>query len=64
MVPNHEKKGDYYVNLYLSQLTNKLSLYKMMEREAFLMQPKHQSHLPNKENEFLVPNHEEKEITM
>ena len=24
MVPYHEKKGDYYVNLYLSKLTNEL----------------------------------------
>ena len=24
MVPNHEKKGDYYVNLRLSQLKNEL----------------------------------------
>ena len=24
MVPSHEKKGDYYVNLCLSQLTNEL----------------------------------------
>ena len=32
----------------------------MMEREAFLTKPKHQCHLSNEENEFMVPNQEKK----
>ena len=45
MVPNHEKNGDCYMNLCLSILTNELLFLKMVEREAFLMKPKHQWHL-------------------
>ena len=44
MVPYHEKKGDYYANLCLSQLTDELLFLKMVGREAFLMKPKHQYH--------------------
>ena len=44
MVPNLEKKGDYYVNLCLSQLANKLEFQKMVERKAFLMKPKQHCH--------------------
>ena len=32
----------------------------MVERKAFLMKPKHQCHLPDDENEFMVPNREKK----
>ena len=32
----------------------------MVEREAFLTKPKHQCHLSNEENEFMVPNQEKK----
>ena len=45
MVPNNEKKGDYYVNMCSSQLTDELVFYKIMGREDFLMKPKHQYHL-------------------
>ena len=41
MVPNHEKKGDYYVNLCLSELVDELLILKMVEREAFFMKRKH-----------------------
>ena len=45
MIPNREKKGDYYVNPRLSKLTNELWFLKMVGREAFLTKPKHQCHL-------------------
>ena len=45
MVPNHEKRGDYYVNPSLSQLKDDL-VKKMIDKQVFLMQPKHQNHLP------------------
>ena len=60
MVPNHEKKGDYYVNMCLSQSINEFFL-KKVGRDVFHKKQKHQCHLPSKENEFMVPNHEKKE---
>ena len=45
MIPNHEKKGDYYVNPCLSKLVSELWFQKMVGREHFLMKPKHQCHL-------------------
>ena len=45
MVPNHEKKGDYYVNLCLSQIKDVQWIKKMVEREVFLMKAKHKYHL-------------------
>ena len=36
MLPNHEKKVDYYVNLCSSNLTNKLRFWKMLGRKVFV----------------------------
>ena len=44
MVPNHEKKGDYYANPSLSIWKTNLNL-KMVKKDAFLMKPKAQYHL-------------------
>ena len=41
MVPNHWKKGDYYVNSSLSNWKTNLNL-KMVKRDAFLAKPKPQ----------------------
>ena len=32
----------------------------MVEKEGFLMKPKHQFIYPNEQNEFMVPNHSQK----
>ena len=45
MMPNHEKKRDYYVNPCLSQIERQTSILKKVVREAFLLKPKHQHHL-------------------
>ena len=58
MIHNHEKKRDYYVNSFLSKLTNELWFWKITEGKAFFMKPKHQFIYPNRQNEFMVPNHE------
>ena len=47
MPPNHVKKGDYYVNLCLPYLIDKLWFIKMAESEVFLMKWKHQFIYPN-----------------
>ena len=60
MVPNHEKKEDYYVNMCLSQLIDELRFYKMVGNEVFPMKPKHPFIYPNKENEFIIPHLEKK----
>ena len=44
MVPNHYKKGDYYLNPSLSNWKINIKS-KMVKREVFLMKPKHQYHL-------------------
>ena len=41
IVPNYEKKGDYYMNPCLSKLTNELWFLKMVGKEAFCMKLKH-----------------------
>ena len=35
-------------------------IQKMVERDVFLMKPKHQYHYPNEESVLRVPNHEMK----
>ena len=42
------------------QIDSRTLSLKMVEREFFLMKPKHQYHLPNKEEMFMVPNHKKK----
>ena len=44
MMPNHEKKGDCYVNPCLSQVKGRASILKLVIRVAFLMKSKHQYH--------------------
>ena len=58
MVPNHENKGDYYMNPCLSQLIDEIWFQKMVTSEHFFMKLKHQFIYSNKENVFMVPNHE------
>ena len=41
MMPNHEKKDDYYVNPCLSLIERQTSILKNAIRETFLMKPKH-----------------------
>ena len=36
-------------------------ILKLVEREVFLMKPKHQFIYPDEKNEFMMPNHEKKE---
>ena len=45
IIPNHEIKGDNYVNPCLSKLTNEVWLLKMVGIEVCLMKPKHECHL-------------------
>ena len=54
--PNHENKGDYYVDPCLSQLIDEFWFWKVVGSKVFLIKPKHQFIYPNKENEFVVPN--------
>ena len=57
MVPNHENKGDYYMNSCLSQSMDALWFQKMVGSEAFLTKTKHQFIYPKVENEFVALNH-------
>ena len=43
MIPNHEEKGDYYVNPCLS-IERRTSIPKLVIRKVFIMKPKHQYH--------------------
>ena len=45
MVPNHEKKGDYYVNPSLFQLRKEVEFQNRTKKEAFLTKPVIQCHL-------------------
>ena len=58
MVPNNEKKGDYYVNLYLFELKDELWFSKMVGSKVFFMKLKHQFIYPNEVKDFMVPNYE------
>ena len=42
---NHETKEDYYVNPCFILIEWRTLILKMVEREVFLMKPKHQCHL-------------------
>ena len=44
MVPNHEKKGDYYVNPCFSKSTNEINS-KNGTKRSFSYEAKHQYHL-------------------
>ena len=57
MVPNHEMKGDYYVNSCFFPIEKRTLILKMAKRELFLTKPKHEYINPRVENEFMVPNH-------
>ena len=46
MVPNSEKKWDYYVNPSLFiPIDRRASILRKVKRKVFLMKPKHQYHL-------------------
>ena len=42
------------------QIYSQTLILKMAEREDFLMNPKHQCHLSQQGDAFIVPNHEKK----
>ena len=45
-MPNNEKKGGYYVNRSLFiPIDKRVSILKKVEKEVFIMTPKHQYHL-------------------
>ena len=56
MMPNHEKKGDCYVNPCFIAIKRRTSILKFVIRVAFLMKSKHQYINPNEENVFIMPN--------
>ena len=39
-------------------IERRTSILQMVEREVFLLKPKHQNRLSQQENLFIVPNHE------
>ena len=45
MVPNLERKRDYYVNPHSSRCWTNFTSKEMVENNAFLMKPKHQCNL-------------------
>ena len=52
--------GDFYMNPCLSEMTNELWFLKMVDGKPFPMKPQYQSIYPNKQNEFMGPNHGKK----
>ena len=42
-------------------IERRTSIQKMVEKQVFLMKPKHQNHLSQRRNVFTMPNHEKKE---
>ena len=58
MIPNHEKKRDYYVNQCLSQLKYELEFSKWQEEEFLLRNQGINIIYPNEENVFMMPNYE------
>ena len=60
IVPNHKKNGDYYnKNPCLSHLRDKLSFKRICwEKKLFLQNQGIGTVYRNKENVFMVPNHE------
>ena len=60
IVPNHEKKADYYVNPYLLKLKDELQFRKWQKNQFFLSNQSIKIVYHNKKNVFMVPNHEKK----
>ena len=61
MMPNHEMKGDCYVNPCLSQVKDVLQFSKLVIREAFLTKQSIDIINRKEDNVFMMPNHEKKE---
>ena len=60
MVPNHEKKGDYYENPCLSYWRQTFIIRKMVERKAFKGNQYVDAIYRNTGNEFMALNFEKK----
>ena len=59
MVPNNEKKGDYYVNPCLPNWKMNFN-YKTVERKVFFWNQRLDIIYPNEEKVFMVSNREKK----
>ena len=57
MVPNHEKKRDYYVFI---QIDKRTLILKNGQKKRFLMNQSNNVIYPKEENEFMIHNHEKK----
>ena len=59
VVPNNERKGDYYVNLCYT-IEKRTLILKMVEKDVFFCKQSLDIIYPNEENAFTMTNHERK----
>ena len=60
MMPNYERKGDYYVNPGLSKKKDEFNYKKGTKRSSFLWNQSINIICPIEENVFMMPNNKKK----